>query len=221
MPNKKRGKKKKTAAASKPLESLPLDALVHKLHDTSSPVPGYMPNMIKLEAEVEGKGRGFVAVDSIPAGTLIHRSYGYICSPTIKREPFEGVPADKQLSVQLLEQLVLMLEDSSYPTPRLHKAMKKVVMSELQPQNLQDWKGKQTNESRLIAELFCKATSRPDTQIDELARLGLVAVVNSHQIQYEFGQFVSEDWGIFPSASFINHSCWPNCNAFYSRKYST
>lgn len=215
--NKPQSKKKK-----KDKEDIPsLDVLVHKLHNSSLPVAGYSPNMIKLENNVKGKGRGFIATSPIPAGTLIHRSSGYLCSPVAsKMKIFEGVPDDKQLSVNLLSQLVQQLEDHSFPTPRLHKLLKEVVDHELQPQDLDKWHGKQINESEFIAELFCKATNRPIEQKRYFSRLGLIAVVNSHQVQYEFGQQVSQDWGIFPSASFINHSCWPNCTAFYSSKHS-
>lgn len=213
---KKQNKKKKTKT-----EIPPLDVLVHKLHDTSTPVVGYSGSLIKLEQNVKGKGRGYIATSPIPAGTLIHRSSGYICSPTqSKLKKFEGVPDDKQLSVNLLSQLVTQIEDTSYPSQRLHKLMRQVLDYELQPKDLESWHGKQINESELVAELFCTSTNRSMDQKKYFAKLGLIAVVNSHQIQYEFGQAVSRDWGIFPSASFINHSCWPNCTSFYSTKHS-
>ena len=215
---KKGAKKKGNTKGAKEQAVPPLAQRVHKMYDSAHPVRGFQPDQIRL-AEVEGRGRGYLARHAIPAGSFIHRSSGFIFSPTAPAEPFLAqVPADKQLSVHLLAQFVRQLE--STPTgsmSHLHQWMKSTVWEELEPKSLETWQGSQTEESMYISELFCQASGRPLTEKEKWARLGLVAVVNSHRVHYDFSQEASQDWGVFPSASFFNHSCWPNCTAFYSK----
>ena len=200
-------------------DTVPFDLLVHSLHGSSTE-DDYDENCIKLEY-VEGKGRGYIATKSIASGTLVHRSSGYICSPT--RDPpsfIEKVPFEKRTSVQMLSHFLDQLENPEYPSVALHPLLRSTVLNELQPKNLEEWNGSQIGESKLIAELYCKATNRDLSEIDEIARIGLIAVVNSHQVQDGLNTETNDDWGIFPSASFFNHSCWPNCCAFYSKEKS-
>jgi len=212
--NKKAGQKK----ASEP--QIPLDQLVHKLHHTEKPIAGYVPHAVRL-VEIPNKGRGYIAAQDLPAGSLIHRSAGIIFSESDPNPPYlETIPADKQTSVKFLHHLTQQFGPSSSLPVKIKSQLIHVFKNELHPRSLEDYSGKQRTESELIAELYCSATNVTSEKLkSDLVRFGLVAVMNSFQVHYNISQHMSEDYGVFPSASFFNHSCHPNGTGFYSQKF--
>ena len=221
MPPKQKSKSKnKNKKKSNSQGIPPLNKIANSFYNAEHKIDDFYHEKIELK-EIATKGRGYVAKVAIPAGTLVSRSVGFVIQPN-KEKHFEflkNVEEDKQTVVTMLHLFLQKLKKTKFESEDFEKQFKHVILNEMQPKKANFENEQSKKEAELIAdEYFKSGVNKVGFSKEEVARLSLVALLNSHKIRYDFG-FETEDWGIFPSASFFNHSCWPNCTAYYSKEH--
>ena len=173
----------------------------------------------KLRVEETSSGdRRYVAKQAIKAGTFIAKSNnGFII-------PCDQITRFMQNSMNYLQKI----PDQFYKkTTILYLFMKNItessfqpeeILKELFPRNLNQVEESVLLEAKGLTESYI--VSGLETfgfSAAEICLIHLKLISNLQQIVTEYFEETG-DQGLFPSTAFFNHSCWPNCTAFFTKE---
>lgn len=156
------------------------------------------------------KKRAYTAKCDIKEGTTLLVSKGVVLKDNVPNKLLKKVSTASREAVKSFH-----LFWEAINTAKMAK-LKNEIYTTLYPTEaeLEEISEEEKLEAAFVVASYLRAI-RQDLCKEAMVRLYLVMKYNVMRINQDFNLTFDKS-GIFPSASFLNHSCWPNCIGFYS-----
>eukprot|EP01089_Gocevia_fonbrunei_P020741 TRINITY_DN7795_c0_g1_i1.p1 TRINITY_DN7795_c0_g1~~TRINITY_DN7795_c0_g1_i1.p1 ORF type:complete len:480 (-),score=91.79 TRINITY_DN7795_c0_g1_i1:17-1456(-) len=165
------------------------------------------PN-VELVTISDTAGRGYKAKANIPKGSLILSCSAY--SKLLYTEVNKLLQGDTSYPIQILASGLLV---ERILQKALNDTKNKEAISQLFPQDNQIeevYSKLNTSQKEYVDQIISRVKERNPTATDsDIKRITEITLLNPHMIDLESG--ITIGLGLYPEASFFNHSCAPNC----------